>query len=212
MTEPAEGYWKKKRNGVEYGSWHTWQGGRIVNLGTPSLEEAKKKAQSLGASVAETIVNSHLGGSETPAAGASSEPRRRRRNFVGTWAAAKPETRTPSASPSPAAPEPPKLSPGMVTLCEGFAHSIARLNAVSVAAMVRLWGNRVPPRPSDEEVEALERTYTEGFKELMILQGMKWWHVLLAQNGALAVRMWDEGAPINNGPQPLRSVTAPTAQ
>lgn len=178
-----------------------------MNLGTPSLEEAKRKAQSLGASVAARVES--IGGSETQATGASSEPRRRRRNFVAAWAG-NPTVVAPAPAPAPP-PEPPKLSPGMVTLAEGFAHSVARLNAVAIAATVRIWGDKVAAKPSDEELEGLERTYTEGFKELMVLQGMKWWHVLIAQNGALAARMWDEGVKVDGGPK-LRSVTAPTAQ
>lgn len=194
----VDGFWRKRRGGIEYGSWHTWGGGKIVNLKTLSLDEAKVKARSLSAAAGFTPPRPPS--EEKPAAAgfSAAPPPRRRRSPIRSWAVAEGGERPPpvAPTPAPAPPQKPELTPGMIGLAAGLAGTLARFNALAVAITCRLMrkGSKTPEL-DEGELRQLEKTYDEGLKEMFLLQGVKWWHVLALQNGMMAMRMYDEATP-----------------
>jgi hypothetical protein len=208
-------FWRKKRAGVEYGSWHTYQGGRIVNLHTSlSLEDAKARAAKLAAVV---------GSSNPPlpdppavkptAAGSESGGARRRRSPLRSWAVAE-EVRRPPPPPvappaTPAPPPKPELSEALKGLAAGMAGTLAKLNAVAAALAMRLArkADKAPPVDKDE-IDGLERTYDTALKEMLLLQGFQWWHALAIQNATMLVRMYGDTEPSSAAPPTLRPVAS----
>lgn len=193
--------WRKKRGGVEYGSYYASIGGRIVNLGTIDLEAArataKRRLEELaGARPAPSRPQQAPAGGEPAGAPPGSAPRPAP-SPLSAWAAGGSATGTAAAAPgalaTQAAPPP---SASMVALADGLATALARFNAAAVAMTVRHLANVQPPKVDPDEVEALEKTWSTGLQELMLIHGLKWWHILLAQNGALALNLWQNGKPL----------------
>lgn len=204
-----DGLWRKRRDGRPYGSWHVYAEGRIVNLHTSLLDEARAKAQKLAAAVG----NTHPIAEDPPqqgstAAGSAAPAPPRRRSPLRDWATA--EKRPPAPAPAPPAPPPkPELTPAMMGLADGLAGALATFNAHAASLAVRLVkkGAKAPPLEG-EEIKALEKTYATGLKEMMLLQGLQWWHILAVQNGAMLVRMYSDTE--TQAPPTLRPV--PSAQ
>lgn len=204
MHHEAGALWRKKRGGREYGSYHTYAGKRIVNLRTVSLEEAREKARKLGAAVVGATKDPPLAQRDPPAA-AHFPGSRPRPSYLRNWAGADRDKVAPAVVAPPAAPPNPVLTSAMQGLADGLATAVARLNAVAAGLTVQVFGGIKPAKASDDELEALEKTWATGIKELMLLHGLKWWHILLVQNGALALRLAQDGEKMV--PQTLRSVT-----
>ncbi len=196
MSEP----YRKKRGGREYGSWHVFTGGKIVNLKTLSLDEAKARAQKLGAAVAGAVSGDPAGGggNETPraTAGPGLRERRRRPSYLRSWAGADTPAPPPPAQAPP--PPPPAVSPAMQGLAEGLAGSLAQLNCVVAGITVRLFAGVKAPNPTDRELRELEKTYATGLKEMMLIHGIQWWHILLVQNGGLVARFVQDGQKVRS--------------
>jgi hypothetical protein len=212
MPHESGALWRKKRGGREYGSFHTYAGHRIVNLRTTSLDEAREKARKLGAAVvAGVTTESPEASRENPTAAARfpRSARPPRPSYLRNWAGAdgKPAA-APVAPTPPAAPPNPILTSAMQGLADGLATAVARLNSVAIGLTVQVFGGIKPAKASDDELEALEKTWATGIKELMLLHGLKWWHILLVQNGALTLRLAQDGEKIV--PQTLKPV-APVA-
>jgi hypothetical protein len=200
-----DGLWRKRRGGRPYGSWHAYSGGRIVNLGTLSLDEARDKAKKLAAAVVSPTTPSDPLKANTAAADSPAAPRRRR-SPLRNWAVAEAGDR-PAPPPPPAAPPPPpkpELTPAMVGLADGLAGALAKFNAVAASLVIRVAKKGTPPSLDDDEIKALEKTYATGLKEMMLLQGLQWWHILAVQNGAMLVRMYGDSEPL--APATLRPV------
>lgn len=201
--------WRKTREGVEYGSFHAWDPTerRIVNLKTTSLDEAKAKARKLAAGVAGATAKL-TGGNETPSVtpeSAPAAPVSYLRNWAGQPSAAAP----PAPPPRPAEPPPKELSPGIALLADGIAATIMQGNLVALALTARLFEYKAPP-PTDRERRELEKTWALGLKELMLLDGVKWWHLLLFQNGVILGRFIQDGErlppPAAAGVRPVSAV------
>ena len=192
-----DGYWRKRRGGRPYGSWHRMEGGGIVNLHTASLDEARAKAKKLAAAVGSTIPKPSDPPRENGSTAAGSDPPRRRRSPLRSWAVAeggdRPTPPPPPAAAAPAPPPKPELTPAMVGLADGLAGALAKFNAMAGRLVVQIAkkGSKAPPL-DDDEIDALEKTYATGLKEMMLLQGLQWWHILAVQNGAMLVRMYGD--------------------
>lgn len=184
--------WRKRRGGREYGSFHTYAAGHIVNLRTSLIDDAKAAAAKLAGAPPATpgTVNSptvphFAGGAPT------SRPRP-----LAAWAAGGPAPAPSSPAAPPAPPEPPKLTAAMAGLADGMAAAIAKLNAVTISLACKYLAHVQPGKPDPDDIEDLEKTWSTGLKELMLLHGLQWWHILLAQNGALALSMIQAGTPL----------------
>lgn len=198
--------WRKTRGGREYGSYHTYAGGRIVNLATAAIDEAHRKARELlGTSAvapARVVSPSSAAGAPASATGPS---------FLQQWATtggAGPPPPAPANSNAPGPPPPPTLTSAMEGLAEGMATAVARFNALAISLAVKHFGEVQPPKPDPAHLEQMEKTWATGLKELMLIGGVKWWHILLAQNGALALELYQNGTPI---PPKVVAPVAPAA-
>lgn len=198
MPHDAGALWRKKRRGREYGSFHTYAGGRIVNLGTSVLDQARAAAAKLAGAPSVSASPVTPGNAGPPPDGAPTS-RSQRPRPLAAWAAGVGPAGGPTPGPALAGPpEPPKveLTAAMKGLAEGMAGAVARINAVSLSLACKYLAHVQPGKPDPDEIEALERTWASGLKELMLLHGLQWWHILLAQNGALVLSMIQTGAPL----------------
>jgi hypothetical protein len=110
----------------------------------------------------------------------------------------------PAAPAAPPPPPKPELTPAMVGLADGLAGALAKFNAIAGQVVVRVAKKAAPPPLDADEIKALEKTYATGLKEMMLLQGLQWWHILAVQNGAMLVRMYGDAEPL--APPTLRPV------
>jgi hypothetical protein len=203
--------WRKKRDGREYGSYHGYVGGRIVNLMTTSIDEAHRKARELLGTAAAPITAPGVAPSPpgpTAAVPASPPSQQGAPSYLHQWASGGggPGTPAPANGNAPAPPPSPQLSSAMDSLAESMAFSLARFNALAVSLAVKHFAEVQPPKLDPAHIELMEKSWATGLKELMLLQGLKWWHILLAQNGALALELYQNGTPIP--PKPLAPMVA----
>lgn len=179
-----------------------------MNLKTLSLDEARERAKKLAVSAGSSIPLDPL---RTTNPADTGSPPRRRRSPLRSWAVAEAGDRPPPPA-APAMPPPPKpeLTPAMVGLADGLAGALAKFNGIVGSLAVRLMkrSGKSPPL-DDDEIRALEKTYATGLKEMMLLQGLQWWHILAVQNGAMLVRMYGDAEPAP--PTTLRPVSNATA-
>ena len=102
----------------------------------------------------------------------------------------------------------------MVALADGMATAVAKLNAVAVSVAVRHLAGVQPAKIDADEVEAMEKTWSTGLQEMMLIHGLKWWHILLAQNAALGLNLYQGSTPLETtaGAPAAAQVAAPAAK
>jgi hypothetical protein len=192
--------WRKRKNGAEYGSYYGYAGGQIVNLGTQAYDDAKKKLRELLGLPPETA---HANGAPP----SSVPPPNGQPSFLHTWAGRKSTGGDGIETDAP----PPPISPAVEALADGFAHAVTNFNAVALSLSVRHFAGIKPPKPDPERMEQLEKTWATGIRELIALSGLQWWHILIVQNGSLAMDMIQNGEklpPKLNAPVEVTTVPA----
>jgi len=195
MRREGEHFWRKKRRGREYGSWHTYLEGRIVNLGTSILDDAKAKAARLMGGAADTHPL-NPGGVSRPAAPPAS------RDFIRNWVAGGGALHSvPVAAPPPAPPPPAgTMAPEIAkALAASFAAGATALYITAIRLGVRYLGDRKPPEATEVERRDIGATMEIALADLFARTAIKPWHVLAVQGGAMAVRMAGEGERLHSG-------------
>lgn len=193
----------KRKNGTTYGNYYGYVGGQLVNLGTKAYEDAKAKLRGLlGLPPEMPAANG------TPANGAP-PTNGHAPSFLSTWAGRKVTDGDGIETDTPA---PPPLSPAVEALADGFAHAVTNFNAVALSLSVKHFAGVKPAKPSPDHLEQLEKTWAAGMRELIALSGIKWWHMLLVQNGSLAMDMIQNGEKLPPKlSAPVETQTVPAA-